>query len=312
MMPRKPGTQDRQMQLYPPTHYDDKLNGYRHIRTTPLASAMGAEISGVDIAAISDAQFAEVRDALFRYKMIYFRNQQLTLEHQEALTLRFGPFGTDAYTKGMPGHPNVQRLIKEASTVVDSVFGDGWHTDSPFLARPPAISLLYGRDIPPWGGDTWWCNTELAWNFLSPKMKELLQGLRVHMSAREVIRNTVRSNAAGGQQVGEIEISMDQQNMIKGSFHPLIRTHPETGRLSLYVDQVYSLGIEGLKAEEARPLLDFLGRHVTREEFSCRLRWSPGTLVIWDNRICVHKAYNDYDGFRREMFRTIVDGEVPA
>lgn len=300
------------MQLYPPSHYDDNANGYRHIRTVPLAAAMGAEIQGVDIATITDAQFAEVRSALFRYKMIYFREQSFDIGHQEALTLRFGPFGTDAYTSGMPGHPHVQHLLKEATTVVDRVFGDGWHTDSPFLAQPPAISLLYGKDIPPWGGDTWWCNSELAYDFLSPLMKELIGDLRVHMSARDVIRNTVRTNAAGGQQVGEIAISMEQQSMIEGSFHPLVRTHPDTGKRSLYVDQAYSLGIQGLTDEEARPLLDFLGRHVTREEFSCRLHWTPGTLVIWDNRICVHKAYNDYDGFRREMFRTIVDGEVPA
>ena len=300
------------MQLYPPSHYDDTLNGYHHIRTVPLASAMGAEIQGVDLAKISDAQFAEVKAALFRYKMVYFREQQLDIAHQEALTLRFGPFGTDAYTAGMPGHPHVQHLVKEASTVVDRVFGDGWHTDSPFLPRPPAISLLYGRDIPPWGGDTWWCNSQLAHEFLSPLMQTLLADLRVHMSARDVIRNTVRNNAAGGQEVGEIKISMKQQSMIDGSYHPLVRTHPETGQRSLYVDQAYSLGIQGLSDDEARPLLDFLGRHVTREEFSCRLRWAPGTLVIWDNRLCLHKAYNDYDGFRREMYRTIVDGEVPA
>lgn len=300
------------MQLYPPSHYDDAANGFHHIRTVPLASAMGAEIQSVNIATITDAQFAEVQAALYRYKMIYFRDQHLDIEHQEALTLRFGPFGTDAYTAGMPGHPHVQHLVKEASTVVDRVFGDGWHTDSPFLPRPPAISLLYGVDIPPWGGDTWWCNSQLAYEFLSPLMRTLIADLRVHMSARDVIRNTVRSNTAGGQEVGEIKISMKQQSMIEGSYHPLVRTHPETGQRSLYVDQAYSLGIQGLSDDEARPLLDFLGRHVTREEFSCRLRWAPGTLVIWDNRICLHKAYNDYDGFRREMYRTIVDGEIPA
>lgn len=299
------------MQLYPPSHYDDAANGHTLISTVPLASAMGAEIRGVDLATITNAQFEELRSALFRYKMIYLRDQNLSVEHQEALTLRFGPFGTDAYTKGMEGHPNVQRLLKEASTVVDRVFGDGWHTDSPFLPRPPAISTLYARDIPPYGGDTWWCNTELAYDFLSAKMQTLLAGLKVHMSAREVLRTNIQRDARGNPVVGEMQLNMDQTRIAAGSFHPLVRTHPVTGKKSLYVDQVYSLGIEGLSNEEARPLLDFLGRHVAREEFSCRLRWVPGTFVIWDNRICVHKAYNDYDGFRREMFRTIVDGEVP-
>jgi len=300
------------MQLYPPVYFDDAANGYTEISTIPLSSAMGAEIRGVDVAAITDAQFSQVKDALFRYKMIYFRDQNLTIEDQERLTLRFGPFGTDAYTKGMPGHPNVQHLIKEASTKVDRVFGEGWHTDSPFLDRPPAISLLYGNDIPPYGGDTWWCNSELAYDFLSDKMKGLLDGLRVHMSAKLAIARTVRLDTNGKPIVGEMQLSMDQQRMIEGNFHPLVRTHPDTGRKSLYVDQIYSQGIEGLTEAEAKPLLEFLGEHVTQEEFSCRLRWSKGTLVLWDNRICIHKAYNDYDGYRREMYRTIVDGEIPA
>lgn len=299
------------MQLYPLSYFDDKANGYKHIKTIPLASSMGAEIQGVDIATITDEQFEEVRAALFRYKMVYFRNQQMTLEDQEALTLRFGDFGTDAYTKGMPGHPNVQKLIKEASTVVDRVFGEGWHTDSPFLAQPPAVSTLYGKDVPPYGGDTWWCNTEAAYDFLSEGMKTLLADLRVHMTAREAIRLTVRTDDKGEPIVGDMELSMEQQEIIKGSFHPLVRTHPGTGKKSLYVDQIYAQGIQGLKEEEARPILDYLGRHVTREEFCCRLRWTSGTFVMWDNRICVHKAFNDYDGHRREMYRTIVNGEVP-
>ena len=301
------------MQFYPPSYYDDKANGYRSIQTVPLASAMGAEIHGVDIAAMTDQQFEEIKSALFRYKMIYFRNQDITPEDQERFTLRFGPFGTDAYTGGMEGHPNVQRLVKEAETVVPRVFGETWHTDSPFLQRPPAISLLYGLEVPLYGGDTWWSNTELAYEFLSDKMKEMLAGLRVHMSAREVIRNTVEVSPEGKQKVGNIDITMAQQNSyIEGSYHPLVRTHPETGKKSLYVDRAYALGIQGLADAEAGPLLTMLGEHVTREIFMCRLRWENRTFVLWDNRSVIHYAFNDYDGYRREMYRTIVEGEVPA
>lgn len=300
------------MQLYPPEYFDDEKNGYSLIQTVPLSSAMGAEIRGVDLGNLSDEQFQQIKSALFRYKMIYFRNQNITLEDQERFTERFGEYGTDAYTQGIPGHPNMQKLVKEAATVVDRVFGDGWHTDSPFLARPPAISLLYGVDVPPYGGDTWWCNTELAYDFLSDKMKELLSDLRVHMSAANVIRQVVKTREDGAKSVGEITLTMDQQRMVDGAYHPIVRTHPESGSKALYVDQAYSLGIEGLTDAEARPLLDFLGRHVTMEEFSCRLRWENNTFVVWDNRLCVHKAYNDYDGYRREMYRTIVNGEVPV
>jgi taurine dioxygenase len=301
------------MQLYPPSHYDDQANGFTLIKTLPLASAMGAEVQGVYLPTASDAQLAQVKAALYHYKMVFFRDQQLSIEDQETLTLRFGPFGTDAYTKGMPGHPHVQHVLKEASTRVDRVFGEGWHTDSPFLAQPPAVSLLYAGHIPPWGGDTWWANSELAYEFLSDGMKALLQGLRVHMTARETIRQTVRKDAQGREIVGDMEMAMQaQEEMVRGQFHPLVRTHPETGRKALYVDPIYAQGIQGLKDEEARPLLDYLVRHITRDDFACRLRWAPGTLVMWDNRICLHKAFNDYDGYRREMIRTIVNGEVPA
>jgi len=302
------------MRFYPPEYFDDKKNGYSAIRTLPLASAMGAEVLDVDIANITDEQFEQVRDALFRYKMIYFRGQtNMTIEDQEALTLRFGEFGTDAYTNGIEGHPNVQRLIKEASTVVDWIFGDGWHTDSPFLKQPPSISLLQSLDVPPYGGDTWWSNVELAYDLLSDKMKEVISDLKVHMSAAWVLQNVSKAKPVMNDlSVGEIELTMDQQNMVKGSFHPLVRTHPVTGKKSLYCDCSYSMGIEGMTQQESKPLIDFLGWHATREEFNCRLRWEPNMLVIWDNRLCLHKAFNDYDGYRREMIRTIVNGEIPV
>lgn len=300
------------MQFYPPSYYDDKANGYGSIQTVPLASAMGAEIRGVELSDMTDRQFGEIKSALFRYKMIYFRNQEITVEDQERFTRRFGPFGTDAYTGGMEGHPNVQKLVKEATTVVPRVFGETWHTDSPFLPRPPAISLLYGLIVPPYGGDTWWSNTELAYELLSDTMKGLLSGLKVHMSGRDVIRNTVTTSEQGGQKVGEIAITMDQQNIIDGSYHPLVRTHPETEKKSLYVDRAYSLGIQGLTEAEAGHLLACLREHVTREIFMCRLRWENRTFVLWDNRSVIHYAFNDYDGYRREMYRTIVEGEVPA
>ena len=224
------------MQFYPPEYYDDAKNGYTAIKTRPLASAMGAEILDVDIANITDEQFEQVKDALYRYKMIYFRGQtNMTIEDQEALTLKFGDFGTDAYTNGIEGHPNVQRLIKEASTVVDWIFGDGWHTDSPFLEKPPAVSLLQSLDIPPYGGDTWWTNAELAYDLLSDKMKEVISDLRVHMSAAWVLQNVTKAKPVMNDlSVGEIELTMDQQKMVKGNFHPLVRTHPVTGKKSLY------------------------------------------------------------------------------
>jgi taurine dioxygenase len=235
---------------------------------------------------------------------------------QEAFTLRFGPFGTDAYTTGLPEHPDLQPLIKEADTRVKMIFGEGWHTDSPFLDRPPSISLLYGVDIPPYGGDTIWSNTALAYDCLSAGMKALLAPLKVHMSAINVLDEIDHQNRENGEtsqaRIGNMELDLERQSMIDGAFHPLIRTHPVTGDKALYVEQTYSHGIEGLTNEEARPLLDFLLAHTTHPSFTCRLRWENGTFVVWDNRCCIHHAFNDYDGYRRELYRTTVLGEVPG
>jgi taurine dioxygenase len=177
------------MIVHPIGKFDNHARPYRHIEARPLAAAMGAEICGVDIAKIDDAQFAEVRDALFRHKMIYFRDQKITPADQEAFSLRFGDFAEDAYTKGIPGHVNVQPLIKEADTRTGMVFGSGWHTDSPFLPKPPAISMLYGVEIPPYGGDTIWANAALAYAMLSETMQRMLAPLRVHMSMQNVLES---------------------------------------------------------------------------------------------------------------------------
>lgn len=245
--------------------------------------------------------------------MIYFRRQQLTLRDQEAITLRFGEFGTDAYTGGIEGHPNVQPVIREADEAFPFVFGGSWHTDSPFLERPPSIGILYGVDIPPYGGDTWWANSTLAYQFLSERMREMLRHLRVHMSARNVLHK-IKSYTGDGNtmKVGSTEIHPQEELMIEGACHPLVRTHPETGEQALYVDQTYSVCIQGMTDAESSCLIDFLCSHITQPIFTCRLRWEPGTLAMWDNRSCLHHAFNDHHGMRREMRRTIVEGEVPV
>jgi taurine dioxygenase len=291
---------------------------------------MGAKISGVDLSKLTDDAFADIEDALYRHKMIYFRDQPVSHGDQEALTSRFGEFGADAYTTGLPEHPNVQPVIKEADARVRIIFGDGWHTDSPFLSRPPAISMLHGVDIPPYGGDTIWANTELAYAYLSDGMKAMLAPLRIHMSAVDVL-TTLEEIGREPQEPGSDSVmtgsfgkitgksspdddaaQRERQSMIDGCYHPLVRTHPATGKKALYVDQTYSQGLEGMTGEESKPLLDYLLTHVTQPSFTCRLRWKRFTLVIWDNRSCIHHAFNDYDGYRREMYRTTVLGESPA
>src|ERR1700685_4382235 len=176
------------MRLHPTGKFDNRAAAYRHIEARPLAAAMGAEICGVDATAMTDEQFQELRQALFRHKMIYLRQQKLTHGEQEAFSLRFGPFAEDAYTQGVPGHRNVHPLIKQADDPSRMVFGEGWHTDSPFLPEPPAITTLRSIQVPPLGGDTMWANSALAYTMLSDTYREVIQGLRGRFSMRDVLK----------------------------------------------------------------------------------------------------------------------------
>jgi taurine dioxygenase len=307
------------MLVHPKGRFDNRAADNRHIEVRPLAAAMGAEVAGVSIAGMSEAAFAEVRAALFRHKMIYFRDQQITHADQEAFSARFGAFAEDAYTKGVPGHVNVQPLIKEASQEVGVIFGAGWHTDSAFLPEPPAISMLYAVEVPPFGGDTIWANSALALAMLSDTMKAMIAPLKVHMSMGRVLATVQAHQAADETPLGRVAATRDMAKLpdeiarkVRGSYHPLVRTHPVTGEKALYCDETYAAGIEGLTDAEAGPLLNFLVGHITQPAFTCRLRWSAGTYVLWDNRLCVHQAFNDYDGYRRELYRTTIAGEAPA
>ena len=161
------------MQLHPHGRFDNTAAGYAHIEAVPLAAAMGAEIRGVNVASVSEAAFAEIEHALFRHKMIFFRGQHIDDAEHKAFSRRFGPFAEDAYTVGVRGHPEVQPVIKEADDNSAMVFGSGWHTDSPFLAEPPAISTLRAVEVPRFGGDTIWANSALAWRMLSPTLQAM-------------------------------------------------------------------------------------------------------------------------------------------
>lgn len=306
------------MRLHPTGKFDNHAVPTKFIEVRPLAAAMGAEIQGVDLARITDEQFAEVRAALFRHKMIYFRNQKLTHADHEAFSLRFGPFAEDAYTSGVPDHRNVHPLIKEADDKSKHVFGEGWHTDSPFLPEPPSVTILRSVQIPPFGGDTIWANSALAYQMLSDTYRAMIAPLKVHFSMRDVLRSAQENVEARDNPMGRLaqtrgaELSEDLLRKVRGSFHPMVRTHPVTGEKALYVDGSYAIGIEGMTEEEAEPILKFLAEHIVQHAFTCRLRWEPNMLAAWDNRLCVHQAFNDYQGYRRELYRTTVVGEVPS
>jgi taurine dioxygenase len=307
------------MRLHPTGMFDNSARPARHIEVLPLAAAMGAEIRGVQLSQLTDAQFAEIEQALYRHKMIYFRGQKMDHGDHEAFTLRFGPFAEDAYTSGVPGHRNVHPLIKEADDQSKAIFGGGWHTDSPFLEQPPSITSLRSVEIPPFGGDTIWCNSALAYAALSPAYKRMIDPLRVHFSMKQVLRNAQESAEARDNPIGRLGATRDLADLpddikrkLKGNLHPLVRTHPKSGEKAIYVDEAYAVGLEGMGDDEAEPILQFLVRHLTQPAFTCRLRWEVDMMVLWDNRLCIHQAFNDYFGHRRELYRVTVAGETPS
>ena len=307
------------MYLHPTGQFDNYATPYRHIEALPLAAAMGAEIRGVRLDTLDDATVEEIRHALFRHKMIFLRGQNLTHQDHETFSLRLGSFAEDAYTSGVPGHRNIHPLIKEANDRSRHVFGEGFHTDSPFLPQPPSITILRSVQIPPLGGDTIWANTALAYACLSNAYRHMLTGLKVHFSMRDVLRSAQEVVEISDSPMGRLAATRDASQLpedllrkVRGNFHPIVRTHPITGEKALYVDPTYAIGIEGMSPEESAPILGYLNTFVVQSAFTCRLRWEPNMLVAWDNRLCVHQAYNDYQGYRREMYRTTIVGETPV
>ena len=294
--------------------FDNRAKDYEHIEVLPLAAAMGAEICGVNIADLSDEAFEEMRDALYRHKMIFLRGQGISHSEQEAFTARFGSFAMDAYTEGVEGYEHVQPVIRLADDPVAIIFGSGWHFDSPFLPDPPSITILRGVDIPPFGGDTMWANAALAYSVLSDTMKSMLHTLEVRMSIQNFMLEIQKVKMIAGTDGLKTSVhespdpEMARQKIV-GTAHPIVRTHPITGEKALFCDRTYTSNIEGMHPDEAEPILKFLAGHLIQPAFTCRLRWQPDTIAIWDNRLCAHQAFNDHDGYRREMYRTIVAHE---
>lgn len=306
------------MIVHPYGRFDNSPLPCRHIEAHPLAAAMGAEIVGAQIDRMDDATFGEIRDSLFRHGMIFLRRQPIDFGAYEDFAAHFGRFAEDAYTKGVEGHPDIQPVIREADARDGMIFGSGWHTDSPFLAEPPAISMLLAKEVPPWGGDTIWANAVLAYETLDPETQARIERLRVRMSMARVLVTAREHVSPGDTPLGRLAatrngepLPADLARKVEGTLHAIVRSHPVTGSKALYCDGTYAVGIEGMDAAESQALLDKLVRHLTQHALTCRLRWQPGTLAIWDNRLTVHQAFNDYDGFRREMYRMAIAGEAP-
>ncbi len=269
-----------------------------------MSGAIGAEIFGIDISeGISDQVISEIRRAYLEYLVICIRKQNLEPATQLAFAKRFGDPMIYPFVKGLKDFPEVTPVIKQAHEKVN--FGGLWHSDTCYEKIPPLGTMLYAREIPPYGGDTEFANMYLAYETLSDGMQKTLDRLiGVNISGKDRVLNTraaMRKSAA----TEENEDSFSAE-------HPVIRTHPETKRKSLYVNTAHTSHFKGMTVEESSPILDFLFRHQTRPEFTCRLRWGVGSLTFWDNRCAQHNPLNDYHGYRREMHRVTLRGDVPV
>ncbi len=275
---------------------------YKTIRVKPLSPVIGAEIEGVDLSRpLSNAQFDDIHGAFLKHHVIFFRGQTLTPEQHMAFGRRFGTLNIHPYVKGMAAHPEVMEIIKEPSDRIN--FGGGWHSDMSFLEEPALGSMLHALEVPEVGGDTLFASQYAAWDVLS-------EGLKATLAPLVAIHSAAVEYGAGGHSSAK-RASMDSEvtgDDVPEFEHPVVRTHPETGRKGLYINPAFTMRFKGWTRKESKPLLDYLFEASRREAFTCRFRWTPGALAFWDNRCVWHYALNDYHGQRRHMRRVTING----
>lgn len=268
----------------------------------PVAGALGAEISGLDLSApLSDATILAVRRAWLDHLVIFFRDQNLSPAQFLALGRRFGEAIEYPFVKGLPEYPEIIPVLKLEHERVN--FGGVWHSDTAYLDVPPMASMLVAREIPPYGGDTLFANMYLAYETLSDGLKAMLEGLLAVNSSAKADASRTRED--------RLKDSAREVKKDYAAAHPVVRRHPETGRRALYVNIAHTVRFDGMTEEESAPLLDYLFRHQTRPEFTCRFRWRAGSIAFWDNRCAQHNAINDYAGHRRLLHRLTLAGDIP-
>ncbi len=278
---------------------------FKSFTIEPLTGALGAEIGGIDVANLDDEAIAELRAALNQHLVLFFRDQHLTPEQHLALAGRFGPVIEHPFVESLPDYPGIIEIVKTVGE--EHNWGGGWHADMTFTAEPPLGAIVYAHEVPPWGGDTLFANMVLAFDSLSDGMKEMLGGLAaVH-----------RSYEAAGY--GDHFEEMHGRDGVSEEFceHPVVRTHPETGRKLLFVNRIFTWRFAGMTREESLPLLEYLYGHAERDAFTCRFRWRANSIAFWDNRAVMHNALSDYHpsrmgkSFRRRLHRVTIAGDKP-
>ena len=276
------------------------------MQVTPIAGALGADVTGVDLRNLDSQGWDAIRRAFLKYSVLAIRDQKLEPEDIMTVGAKFGEPCHYPFVVGMEKFPFIFEVVKEPEEKRN--FGGAWHSDTSYLKQPPLATLLYALETPSHGGDTLFANTAAAYDALSDGMRKVVDTL-VGVNSAELKYGggrTAMHKKIGGMKVHDTD-SADQYV----SEHPVARTHPDTGRKALYASRSHTTHFKGMTEEESAPLLGFLFQHQIRPEFTCRVRWAPGTLTVWDNRCTQHNAVNDYHGQRRRMRRLTVGAQTP-
>ncbi len=283
---------------------------FSRISVEPLTGACGCEISGVDLSCpLDEPTRTEVMLAFEHFLVIMFRDQQLTPEQHKAFSRYFGDLTELPQAPTYGGHDDMQEVRREAdepASVVPSF--EHFHTDSPFLPRPPLCVVMRALDVPKYGGDTAFANMFLVYEELSQGMQELLGRLRVVYSGKDIWSKNAKLEKDKRLRLRESHNFTEDQ---LESIHPAVRSHPRTGRKGLYVTTAYFKRFVGWNEDESRALLNYLQTLPHRLQYQCRIRWKPDTVIVWDNRFLLHRGIHDFKNERRHLVRTTVIGERP-
>ncbi len=268
-----------------------------NIRLDPITAALGAEVSGVDMANVDQATLDELRKAWLDHKVLVLRDQHITIDEHIAFGRLFGDLEIHPFVVDVPGHPEIVKLRSTANEQAAAAF---WHSDVTWREEPSMGSILRGVVIPAAGGDTCFADAGAAYDRLSPEWKERIDPLvAVHDFTR-----------AFGSNLSDEERAARQAEYPPAR-HPVVRTHPETGKRSIYTNRVFVSHIEGLPADESWETIQYLERQIMNPSIQCRVRWDVDTFVMWDNRAVQHFATNDYWPEERQVERVTIIGDRP-
>lgn len=272
------------------------------IKAIPIAGALGAEIEGVDLIGPLDANvLLQIRRLLVEHEVIFFRNQDISPAKQKELAQAFGPLQTHPAYGTVPGFPEITIL---ESTAENPTKIEAWHSDLTFRLHPPIATLLRSKIIPKKGGDTLWSSMTSAYDGLSAQMKAILNDLNAIHDFRFGFKESLAEE--GGRE--RLAQALEDYPPVS---HPVIRTHPESGKKVIFVNSLFTTHIVGLPAKESRAILDFLFEHIATDEYTCRFHWEENCIALWDNRSTQHKPINDYFPAHRQLHRITIDGDRP-